>query len=375
VSDTLGVRHQFQTLLPVVAQQSPGRATLTHARERRIVSVVRGMGVRDDADVWRAVRTEAFGVRLWRFPAAVAICLLVAVLAVRGSGSLSSAGASVSPSGVLLFADYRGSLGTGVGGGVPGLYRINANGTSPRPLRGRFYLGDYPSWSPNGRQIVFARWLQPVERGFSYGVDIVVAAANGAAARVLVAHTDEWSWPAKPEWSASGDRIAYVNVGPSAQRIFITDATSGPFIGRGVVGSEGADSVSWSPGGDELTFSRGGSFAGVVYRLSAKGGTARVLVRHAHDPAWSPDGRQLASIGNRGGLYLLNLKTKGLRLVTHACAQASKPEWSPDGRWLAFADCGSNKAKAQLLTIARVDGSGRRVIFTSRAGIGSPSWH
>jgi len=67
------------------------------------------------------------------------------------------------------------------------------------------------------------------------------------------------------------------------------------------------------------------------------------------------------------------------RLVSPACPEAPAPAWSPDGKWLAFADCGSQPTetaqKTHLLTLVRADGNGRRVIFTSRAGIGSPTWH
>ena len=128
--------------------------------------------------------------------------------------------------------------------------------------------------------------------------------------------------------------------------------------------------------GDELLLDRPAG----VYRLPVKGGTPRLLVRRGHSPVWAPDGRHIAYIGDRGGVYVLDLRNRGSRLVTHSCASAS-PEWSPDGHWLAFADCGHPpvpgvvEQRSYDLTVVRADSTGLRVIFTSRAGIGSPSWH
>lgn len=308
----------------------------------------------------------------------VGACSLLALTAARDTGSApSGVGSSAQPTGVLVFADYRGSSAARVGEGVPGLYLIEADGSSRRPLRGRFYLGTEPDWSPDGQRIAYARWRDTEDaRSVRWGADIVVAAATGAAAKVLIEYSDEWSWPGNPQWSPDGRRIAFVNTGPNhGNRIFVTDLKLEPFkTGRAVPGSDDAGLVGWAPSGDELLL----AFPAGIYRIPVKGGTPRLLLRQASAAAWSPDGRRLAYVADRGGLYLLDLQTRSSRLVTHTCADVL-PEWSPDGRWLAFADCGhppvpNADSPRHDLVVVRADGTGRRVIFTSRAGIGTPSW-
>ena len=62
--------------------------------------------------------------------------------------------------------------------------------------------------------------------------------------------------------------------------------------------------------------------------------------RSEHSPRWSPDGRQLAFVSDRGDkpqIYLISTAGGEARPLTALPNGASQPVWSPDGRHLAFA--------------------------------------
>jgi Tol biopolymer transport system component len=58
-----------------------------------------------------------------------------------------------------------------------------------------------------------------------------------------------------------------------------------------------------------------------------------------YNPAWSPNGQQIAFSGLKGGLldlFIYDLGTKALTQVTNDPFADSDPEWSPDGSQLAW---------------------------------------
>ena len=60
------------------------------------------------------------------------------------------------------------------------------------------------------------------------------------------------------------------------------------------------------------------------------------------DLSWSPDGQELVfaayrnSQGGREQLYVVDVRTHGVRRLTNLPDGATEPAWSPNGRWIAF---------------------------------------
>jgi Tol biopolymer transport system component len=127
-----------------------------------------------------------------------------------------------------------------------------------------------PSWSPEGKRLVFATTATPyVERVTDASVSIVDL--DGSHRRRLVEHASA------PAWSPDGNRIAY-HAGCGGIRL-ITPA--------------GADATPESP-----TFGCRGS----------------TPVRRGR-PVWSPDNRKLA-VANALGVFVIDLRTRTTELVT-----------------------------------------------------------
>jgi Tol biopolymer transport system component len=100
---------------------------------------------------------------------------------------------------------------------------------------------------------------------------------------------------------------------------------------------------AWSPDGSEIAFSRGES--GGVFLVSQLGGSERKVADSGTDVAWTPDGtalllrhEELASAAPWSAIYSVSLKTLEKRRLTQSFLPIRdwKSAVSPDGQTLAF---------------------------------------
>jgi len=95
-----------------------------------------------------------------------------------------------------------------------------------------------------------------------------------------------------------------------------------------------------SPEGKRVAFAA----LGDIYTMTI-GGKPMNLTKDAAfdtDPAWSPDGMQLAYASDKGGtlmdLWVRDMETGKARQLTSIPTSALGPTWSPDGKRIAFLD-------------------------------------
>jgi tricorn protease len=112
---------------------------------------------------------------------------------------------------------------------------------------------------------------------------------------------------------------------------------------RWAKGAKWIRGASLSPSGARVAL----EFRGEIVTLPREKGDDRNLTRspgvHERSPAWSPDGRLVASFSDAGGEYALHLlpqdgKGEPRRIPLQGAGFYTDPSWSPDGRRLAYWD-------------------------------------
>ena len=89
---------------------------------------------------------------------------------------------------------------------------------------------------------------------------------------------------------------------------------------------------------------------------------------------WSPDGRFLAYVSGRDGvfkIYIMDTRTREHRRLTHRREKELAPAWSPDGKWIAFVSH-DNEGDSEIY-IMEVK-SGHIVQLTDFGGNEHPAW-
>ena len=292
-----------------------------------------------------------------------AIAILVALVGVALFAFLGRSAQSQDASSAL---SARSSLGAAAnskiaftqsragGQGSGGLYVVNPDGSGKRRVVETAGHAT-PSWSPDGRRIVFQTRSGP-------GLTVVNADGSGQQRLTIGNH---------PAWSPDGQRIAFVgddNNHHAGVYVMNADGTGERRLARYDRGT--GTSPRWSPDGRTIAFVRPatlGRFNYDIYAVDGEGGPARSLTRspaYENDPAWSPDGRRIAFV--RGNdIWLMNADGSGKRRLTSGAARDRAPSWSPDGRTIAF---DRRVGSIHEIYVMNVDGSGQRRLALGAGG-------
>ena len=273
------------------------------------------------------------------------------------------------------------------GAGRGGLWTVPAEGGSPRKIQSEAEETQSPAWSPDGK------WIACTWRGC-----VTVMASDGGSVRqitkgpadlapswspdgrqlfflsVKAGELQVWSVPVEggspilltderhlsgyaPQWIPRRDLLLFV-AGGKIRTLDIKSGTLGtiPFSAKIILARKnyrrippklpvpgerlpvrGICSPVPSPDGRLIAFSA----LGDLWLRNADGKTEQLTSgpEDDADPAWSPDGSQLAYVSNRNGDYqvwTLDIAARAIRQVTTAAGDAMTPIWQPSGENIVF---------------------------------------
>lgn len=242
---------------------------------------------------------------------------------------------------MIVFAGNRDPLPP-LGSSTFHIYLMNADGSGVTQLTSGDNYDSNPSFSPNGRQVVFDRAV-----GFSRESHIFIVNVDGSGLRQV---TDDAGRDSDPTFTPNGRRILFVSNRD-------TDARS-----------DHSDIFSVMPSGAGL----------------------RVLIdgpRDEYEPDVSPSGRRIVFTSNRDhgpNIFVAKADGRRVRALTHSqgsCFRSvcyGSPSWAPDGKHIAFISSGRYSSGLEVM---RADGTQRKEFDGAGrdsegygSAVGAPAW-
>lgn len=288
---------------------------------------------------------------------------LLALTVGVASMSATPGGAAQRATGSLLYSQEIA--------GKARLFTVRPDGTGRRQLTRGASDALNAEWSPDGRSIAFERFVPAEERAA-----VALMGVEGSRVRELT----PTGFQGDPSFTPNGRAIVFTrDPSPSDNGIWImnTDGsalrrlTRNPFMRAGLCGCDEGAAVS--PDAKTVTFvrSRRNSRKRALFAVGIDGkGLRRLTPWHLGPPrhAWSPDGKRIVGTlqaGASANVVTMRRDGSDVRPVTRFTGgrNAYAGSYSPDGAWLAIR---IEEGGSYGVYVVRPDGTGLRPIVTSK---------
>jgi TolB protein len=246
------------------------------------------------------------------------------------------------------------------------LFLVDIDGENPRQLTKSGGLNLLPSFSPDGRSVLFT----------SYRND------NPDLYEMILADGSVKPLSQRPglntggRISPDGKSIALTLSQDGNSELYLLDRSGA--VTKRLTDSWGIDtSPAWMPDGSALMFVSSRGKNPQIYLMGRDGSNVRQVTfkgTYNQTPAVSPRGTHIAFTArderNKFDIFVMNLQTNDLVRITQDEGNNEEPSFSPNGRLLVFT---TTRNKARQLVVSTLDGR-QQTVLPSLGEHSSPQW-
>lgn len=171
--------------------------------------------------------------------------------------------------------------------------------------------------------------------------DLYVVDSDGSAERQLTFATQPEEFSRTPDLSPDGDRLIFQGNRGQGWGLYVMHCSGGDVVRLVDVVAGQPAQPAWSPDGRQIAFAQ----SGAIFIVEADGSNVRKiesLPDPSSGPSWSPDGKHIAFVSKGAVTWEIFAVELGSALVrqltrtTNASISSQGPAWSPDGSKISF---------------------------------------